>query len=210
MADMTHLSSGNNDTNFVQDLPPGPAIVTSLQPRGDYDSPTAASHTSPTLSTGSSGKEKRHRNKPSLSCEICTVKKTKCDRVRPECFACQKRRTECRYSQLADLIEDSHRASGPDSPRKRQRVKRLNAASVPQSNVPLTQDLEPGSRTDAPPNTTAVVAAPASFHEGNSNATDRTPSRSSTGSAPNHLLSSVPFSHPTVSNIFKVEVRSFP
>ena len=152
--------------------------------------------TSPVSSTDSPQKEKRHRNKPSLSCETCTVKKTKCDRNRPECFACQKRRTECRYSALADMIEESHRARGIDSPRKRQKVKK--AGGEPQS-----------SDSQAPyhalgPNNTAFTNLPTSNHD-LYKPTDRTPSRSSTGSSPT-LLSNVPFSHPTVSNIFKVEV----
>ena len=54
----------------------------------------------------------RRRNKPSLSCEACTLKKTKCERGRPRCLACLKRRSTCVYSELADLIEESHRALG--------------------------------------------------------------------------------------------------
>jgi len=133
--------------------------------------------TSPATSD-TSARQKRRRNKPSLSCETCTVKKTKCDRNRPVCFACVKRRSECTYSHLADLIEESHRQLGIDSPRKR--AKNNNHAS---SNAP---ESTPAGRPPGP------------------QPTDRAPSRSSTGSSP-MLLSNVPFSHPTVSNVFKAE-----
>ena len=65
-------------------------------------------------------KSPRKRNKPSLSCETCTVKKTKCDRARPICFACVKRRSDCHYSQIADLIED--RTSNGQKPRRKSKT----------------------------------------------------------------------------------------
>ncbi|KAL8779668.1 MAG: hypothetical protein Q9194_001322 [Teloschistes cf. exilis] len=57
------------------------------------------------LEHSDSSKTARRRNKPSLSCQACTNKKTKCDRGRPKCLACLKRRSECNYSELADAIE---------------------------------------------------------------------------------------------------------
>ncbi|KAG6991398.1 hypothetical protein G7Y79_00052g087380 [Physcia stellaris] len=122
------------------------------------------------------GKKIRKRNKPSLSCEACTVKKTKCDRGRPHCLACLKRRSSCQYSQLADLIEESHRALGIESPRKK--PKQQQAGTADPATIHISQD---GSR-------------PA----------ERIQSRSSTGSSP-ILLSNMPFSHPTASNLFKAE-----
>ena len=123
--------------------------------------------------TDGSAKRPRKRNKPSLSCEACTLKKTKCDRGRPACLACLKRRSTCHYSQLADAIEESHRALGIESPRKKPK----QTQAPPISTLPSRQDAR---------------------------LVERRPSRSSTGSSP-MLLSNMPFSHPTASNIFKAE-----
>lgn len=123
--------------------------------------------------TDGSAKKPRKRNKPSLSCEACTLKKTKCDRGRPTCLACLKRRSPCQYSQLADAIEESHRALGIDTPRKKPKP----AQAPPLSALPSRQDAR---------------------------SAERRLSRSSTGSSP-MLLSNMPFSHPTASNIFKAE-----
>lgn len=71
--------------------------------------------------SGERGKPKQKRNKPTLSCEECVERKTKvcrctrdaicnklnilqCDRGRPGCLACMKRQSECRYTQVANLI----------------------------------------------------------------------------------------------------------
>ena len=118
----------------------------------------------------------RKRNKPSLSCETCTVKKTKCDRGRPNCFACIKRRSHCHYSQLANLIEESHQSPG-QSPRRKSKS---NDSNAPNSSSAITER-----------------------HYGPTPA-ERAPSRLSTGSSP-RLLSNIPFSHPTASNLFKTE-----
>lgn len=138
------------------------------------DSPVAPEI--PTTAPESDGKKARRRNKPSLSCEACTVKKTKCDRGRPRCLACQKRRSPCQYSQLADMIEESHRALGIESPRKK-----------------------PKQQLAGPPNPATVHAS-----QDGPQLVERRSSRSSTGSSP-MLLSNMPFSHPTASNIFKAE-----
>ncbi|KAH8725629.1 fungal-specific transcription factor domain-containing protein [Phaeosphaeriaceae sp. PMI808] len=52
-------------------------------------------------------KKKQKRNKPTLSCEECVERKTKCDRSRPHCLACIKRQSICRYSDIANLIATS-------------------------------------------------------------------------------------------------------
>ncbi|KAL9045285.1 MAG: hypothetical protein Q9214_001649 [Letrouitia sp. 1 TL-2023] len=112
--------------------------------------------------TPDSAKAPRRRNKPSLSCQACTNKKTKCDRGRPRCLACLKRR-------------ESHRALGIDTPRKKPKQ-----------------------------TSTASSSGPVSNGQNGSKSVERRPSRSSTGSSPK-LLSNVPFSHPTMSNLFKAE-----
>jgi len=96
----------------------------------------------PISPTDCAAKRARKRNKPSLSCEACTLKKTKCDRGRPTCLACMKRRSTCHYSQLADAIEESHRALGIESPRKK--PKQIHAP--PLSALPHRQDARPVER----------------------------------------------------------------
>jgi hypothetical protein len=74
---------------------------------------TAQSSTSPDPPTGAlqgleaPPKKKQKRNKPTLSCEECVERKTKCDRTRPQCLACIKRQSTCRYSDIANLIATS-------------------------------------------------------------------------------------------------------
>ncbi|KAK1907556.1 hypothetical protein P3342_005883 [Pyrenophora teres f. teres] len=68
--------------------------------------------TSPDASTSATGgdappRKKQKRNKPTLSCEECVERKTKCDRTRPHCLACIKRQSTCKYSEIANLIASS-------------------------------------------------------------------------------------------------------
>ncbi|KEY70922.1 hypothetical protein S7711_00764 [Stachybotrys chartarum IBT 7711] len=56
-------------------------------------------------------KKKQKRNKPTLSCQECVERKTKCDRGRPHCIACIKRQTECKYAQVANLLEETSRSA---------------------------------------------------------------------------------------------------
>lgn len=135
-------------------------------------------HSSPATSYATVAKAPRKRNKPSLSCETCTVKKTKCDRSRPSCFACLKRKTECHYSQLANLIEESQHSPAQHPQRRKSKSQGSNASKS------AYVERRHGS----------IVA-------------ERAPSRSSTGSSPRlqGLLSNIPFTHPTVSNLFKAE-----
>ena len=182
----------NNTGNTVDGFePPGH--------RSGCPQPTSQTNDEGNQSPHSAGKEKRHRNKPSLSCNTCTVKKTKCDRTRPVCFACQKRKTECYYSQVADLIEESHRTRGIDGPRKRQRAGKPGTVS---QTSPSASGGHHGRQVGSP--TGILPPLPSVIHDDYRPA-DRTPSRSSSSSAPT-LLSNIPFSCPTVSNLFKVEV----
>ena len=146
-------------------------------PESNQTKPESALSPETPTSLDPSGKQIRKRNKPSLSCEACTVKKTKCDRGRPRCLACAKRRSQCQYSQLADLIEESHRALGIESPRKKPKQQQQARTANP-ATIHASQDGKPP--------------------------VERRQSRSSTGSSP-MLLSNMPFSHPTASNIFKAE-----
>ncbi|KAF2219593.1 fungal-specific transcription factor domain-containing protein [Elsinoe ampelina] len=58
------------------------------------------------------GKPKQKRNKPTLSCQECVERKTKCDRGRPNCLSCIKRQTDCHYTQIANLIASAKTTGG--------------------------------------------------------------------------------------------------
>ncbi|GAB7349076.1 hypothetical protein MBLNU459_g8035t1 [Dothideomycetes sp. NU459] len=73
-------------------------------PEIDIDSPVNGSAVKSTIGEGERVRPKQKRNKPTLSCEECVERKTKCDRGRPVCLACMKRQSECRYTQVANLI----------------------------------------------------------------------------------------------------------
>ncbi|WQF85792.1 hypothetical protein CDEST_10806 [Colletotrichum destructivum] len=55
-------------------------------------------------------KKKQRRNKPTLSCAECVERKTKCDRGRPHCLACIKRQTECKYAVVANILDETSRS----------------------------------------------------------------------------------------------------
>ena len=55
------------------------------------------------ITSGSTQKPKQKRNKPTLSCRECVDRKTKCDRGRPKCSACEKRPSDCEYTSIATL-----------------------------------------------------------------------------------------------------------
>ncbi|KAL3418395.1 zn 2cys6 transcription factor [Phlyctema vagabunda] len=147
-------------------------------------SPSAAASglvSSPVLKTESSSslsepaKKKQKRNKPTLSCEECVERKTKCDRGRPHCLACIKRQTECTYAHVANIIEQATRST---------------------SNA---------RRMTKPPKKKNLLSGQNSF-DGRKQAPtpeDRSASRASTSSATG-LLSNVPYSHPTASNVFGI------
>jgi hypothetical protein len=56
-------------------------------------------------------KPKQKRNKPTLSCLECVERKTKCDRGRP-CLACVKRQSTCEYTAVANLIASAGGKNG--------------------------------------------------------------------------------------------------
>ncbi|KAK1975421.1 fungal-specific transcription factor [Colletotrichum cereale] len=55
-------------------------------------------------------RKKQRRNKPTLSCAECVERKTKCDRGRPHCLACIKRQTECKYAIVANILDETSRS----------------------------------------------------------------------------------------------------
>ncbi|KAF3345603.1 GTPase-activating protein gyp10 [Verticillium dahliae VDG2] len=120
-------------------------------------------------------KKKQKRNKPTLSCRECVDRKTKCDRGRPHCLACIKRQTECKYDAVADLLEETTRTAA-NGRRMTKPPKKRGSDSSP-SVIPNVADRG------------AI--------DGRSFA-----SRGLTNSST--LLSNVPYSLPTASNVFGI------
>ncbi|KAJ4312571.1 hypothetical protein N0V94_007387 [Neodidymelliopsis sp. IMI 364377] len=83
-------------------------------------------------------KKKQKRNKPTLSCEECVERKTKCDRSRPHCLACIKRQSICKYSEIANLIATS--ADGVGAARNPGRSKKQQQKST---QLQLGTDTQP-------------------------------------------------------------------
>lgn len=123
-------------------------------------------------------RKKQKRNKPTLSCEECVERKTKCDRTRPHCLACIKRQSRCKYSEIANLIATSADRVGaaPNTGRCRKQKS---------SKRPVGIETQPHevARFQVPP--TGPTPARAQY---------RSVSLSSTGSSP-FLLSNVPYSN---------------
>ncbi|EJT79036.1 hypothetical protein GGTG_04125 [Gaeumannomyces tritici R3-111a-1] len=147
---------------------------------GSSDSSTAAPEEQ--QAEGSAAlRMRKKRNKPTLSCSECVDRKTKCDRGRPRCLACIKRQTTCRYAFVANLIEETGRSSGNGfrmlkAPAKK---RRSDSLASPVSATKATAD-RGGLPTPAPAGSKGAIAL-------------------STG-----LLSNIPYSHPTASNVFGV------
>ncbi|KAI1163273.1 fungal-specific transcription factor domain-containing protein [Nemania serpens] len=121
-------------------------------------------------------KKKQKRNKPTLSCHECVERKTKCDRGRPHCLACIKRQTECRYAHVANLLEETTRTATNGRRMTKPPKKRLSEGSI----KPVLPNLADRGILTGDMATRGSVA-------------------SSTG-----LLSNVPFSHQTASNVFGI------
>ncbi|KAI1828132.1 fungal-specific transcription factor domain-containing protein [Xylaria intraflava] len=146
-----------------------------VKPEPDDGASTSSSvATGPSLSSEPS-KKKQKRNKPTLSCHECVERKTKCDRGRPHCLACIKRQTDCRYAHVANLLEETTRSATNGRRMTKPPKKKLSTSGI---KPPLPDIVD------------------RSFLNGN---TMRGSIASSAG-----LLSNVPFSHPTASNVFGI------
>ncbi|KAI6382039.1 hypothetical protein MCOR25_000918 [Pyricularia grisea] len=122
-------------------------------------------------------RKKQKRNKPTLSCSQCVERKTKCDRGRP-CLACIKRQTDCQYAYVANLIEETRSSSNGLRMLKAPRKKKPEPLVSP---VAAKSDLRLAAAGQSPLHGSVAL---------------------STG-----LLSHIPHSHPTASNIFGVGTR---
>ncbi|KAF2004758.1 hypothetical protein P154DRAFT_551946 [Amniculicola lignicola CBS 123094] len=155
---------------------------------------SATSATSATSPGGDSlllpPRKKQKRNKPTLSCEECVERKTKCDRGRPNCLACVKRQSECKYSDVANLIASADRGAAHAS--------QTTGRARKQSSKPS----ELGEPMHALPIQVQVPAAQRSHYRSASLS-------SSTGSSP-FLLSNIPYSNHTPSPFFGAKGSEHP
>ncbi|KAH7160260.1 fungal-specific transcription factor domain-containing protein, partial [Dactylonectria estremocensis] len=99
-----------------------------------------------------------------------------CDRGRPHCLACIKRQTECRYAHVANLLEETTRSAA--NGRRMTKAPRKKTDSSGKSPIPNIAD--------------RVIS-------NDLGATSRGAVALSTG-----LLSNVPYSLPTASNVFGI------
>lgn len=127
-------------------------------------------------------KPKQKRNKPTLSCLECVERKTKCDRCRP-CLACVKRQSGCEYTAVANLIASAGDKNGPNN--------KARYVTKPPSKIRKTSTMSSAASpiTDNGWATIENRAHRRSF--------------SSNGSSP-YLLSNVPYSKSSPSNVFGV------
>nr|POF12652.1 putative transcriptional regulatory protein [Quercus suber] len=129
-------------------------------------------------------KPKQKRNKPTLSCLECVERKTKCDRGRP-CLACAKRKSACEYTTAAKIIASTHRRNSSSKARFITKPpSKARQASFISSARPV---LSPTSDSTWLPNGRRAHRK----------------SWSSAGSPPS-LLSNVPYSKSSPSNVFGV------
>ncbi|KAL6703395.1 hypothetical protein ACN47E_009737 [Coniothyrium glycines] len=131
-------------------------------------------------------KKKQKRNKPTLSCEECVERKTKCDRLRPVCLACLKRQSTCKYSDIANLIATSTDKVGAARNAGRSR-KQSSKPSLGNEAQPHGLPVPVQVHVQVPP------SPPRTQY--------RSVSLSSTGSSP-FLLSNIPYSNHTPAPFF--------
>ncbi|OBT76471.1 hypothetical protein VF21_03983 [Pseudogymnoascus sp. 05NY08] len=94
--------------HFVPIPYPTPESGNSVPDRPDYQQGATTQFDN---SQSEQAKKRQKRNKPTLSCEECVGRKTKCDRGRPHCLACLKRQTECQYDRMANVLEETNRSA---------------------------------------------------------------------------------------------------
>lgn len=162
----------------------GPDILPSSA-RDGSDSSSAVKQEDGSLivdATDKASKPKQRRNKPTLSCLECVERKTKCDRGRP-CLACVKRQSGCEYTPVANMLASADRNNTAKNKRR---------VTAPPNKVRKTS-------------TTSSIPSPVPGSNGWVTIENRAhrKSMSSNGSSP-FLLSNMPFSKSSPSNVFGV------
>ncbi|KAK2012902.1 fungal-specific transcription factor domain-containing protein [Colletotrichum eremochloae] len=183
----SHLSmtaaSGAAAAVFKAEPSPSPSSSMATPSRPSNGSKRAGSvdgnSASPDPANPNEPRKKQRRNKPTLSCAECVERKTKCDRGRPHCLACIKRQTECKYAVVANILDETSRSiTNGRRMTKPPKKKPSDLASIP--NIADRGLIEGRGFT----------------------------SRGSVGSiafsSSSGLLSNVPYSLPTASNVFGI------
>ncbi|KAK2027983.1 fungal-specific transcription factor [Colletotrichum zoysiae] len=172
---------------FIADPEPSPSSSSATPGRpsnngskraDSVDGATASTSPDPANPDAPSRKKQR-RNKPTLSCSECVERKTKCDRGRPHCLACIKRQTECKYAVVANILDETSRSI--TNGRRMTKPPKKKPSDV--SSIPNIADR---GLTEGRGFTSRGSVGSIAFS-------------SSTG-----LLSNVPYSLPTASNVFGI------
>ncbi|RDL35752.1 Uncharacterized protein BP5553_06364 [Venustampulla echinocandica] len=157
----------------VTDTSPVSGESTLADSQSQSQSPAPAVKPEDSTTIGEPPKKRQRRNKPTLSCEECVERKTKCDRGRPHCLACIKRQTECKYARVANILEETNRS----------------VSNARRMTKPPKKKQSMSNGVEGPKQIT--------------NPSERSASRGSVSSSTG-LLSNVPYSHPTASNVFGI------
>ncbi|RSL73234.1 hypothetical protein CEP54_000368 [Fusarium duplospermum] len=173
---LTPGSASTSPASVSHRLPSASASTTSRHPTGDYLPDADDQDASTPVNGDEPPKKKQKRNKPTLSCHECVERKTKCDRGRPHCLACIKRQTECRYAHVANLLEETTRSAA--NGRRMTKPPKKKPGSSGKSPIPNIADR--GMTNDPAASSRGAIAL-------------------SIG-----LLSNVPYSLPTASNVFGI------
>ncbi|KAK2052041.1 fungal-specific transcription factor domain-containing protein [Colletotrichum caudatum] len=170
--------SPSSSSTTAAATPGRPSNNGSSSKRADSVDGTASASPDPANPDAPSRKKQR-RNKPTLSCSECVERKTKCDRGRPHCLACIKRQTECKYAVVANILDETSRSI--TNGRRMTKPPKKKPSDV--SSIPNIADR---GLTEGRGFTSRGSVGSTAFS-------------SSTG-----LLSNVPYSLPTASNVFGI------
>ncbi|KAK8052153.1 fungal-specific transcription factor domain-containing protein [Apiospora rasikravindrae] len=164
--------------------PNGSVILTPTSANTIYSSPTSSFHVKNEVDDrdGSLGvadasepsRKKQKRNKPTLSCHECVERKTKTRSI------CIKRQTECQYAHVANLLEETTRSATNSRRMTKPPKKKMSSVDLGDVRPPVPNIADRGLTTGR------ITAARGSV-------------ALSTG-----LLSNVPWSLPTASNVFGI------
>ncbi|OJD32176.1 zn 2cys6 transcription factor [Diplodia corticola] len=147
-------------------------------------------------------RKKQKRNKPTLSCDCCVERKTKCDRGRPHCLACIKRQSECRYSEVANLIASAERNGGRATSKARKKAMEQAQLGVVTPSASSSEDYGFWIYSHHPANDLLGLTE-LHEHQGCPRPQQyRSQSTSSTSSSVHQLLSNVPYTKHTPSLVF--------
>ncbi|KAM3416022.1 hypothetical protein BST61_g9509 [Cercospora zeina] len=91
------------------------------------------------------------RFKPTLNCDQCVQRKTKCDRARPSCLGCVRRAQSCTYNALAEILHASAPAER-HSKRQKKSPESQHCSSLEHYTASTSRDAQLGSTQPYPSN----------------------------------------------------------